>query len=280
MHAPLFPEPLLDQYIIIHGTWTPPFSWHMPGGDFYNALAKALPPGSVTFFLWSGKNHYQARIDAAQELVQFLKDNYQDHERINLVTHSHGSNVGILASQMIAKETSPTPHIHCFYALGTPVNTANYMPDMKTIDYFYNLFSFQDFIQPVFGLFKREYPRHSRIANICVTVNEQSPQHSELHHPLIAKWIPTIHETLQRQSIGNFEHFAFEKPGVIHFVDTNIPQYREDNKRTALALQDQKTIARLNDIVRKRGILRQFVSENDIFSPATEEKIYRMVTGS
>jgi hypothetical protein len=37
-------------YIVIHGTWSRPFSWHMPGGTFYDALTSVSSLGTVSFF--------------------------------------------------------------------------------------------------------------------------------------------------------------------------------------------------------------------------------------
>ncbi len=241
-------------YIIIHGTWPQPFSWHMPGGDFYDTLARANPPAHVLFFLWSGKNNYQARIDASQDLVRFIQTNFKNNECINLVTHSHGSNVGILASQILAENRS-NYRIHCFYALGTPVNQEEYMPNMDAIDYFYHLFSFQDFVQPVFGFFERQYPVHERIANLCVTINGKQPSHCELHHPIIARWIPLLHKSLHEKKMGNFEKFDFQKPGTIHFADNDIPRYETDHGRADLIHLDRLTTHMLNDLLRNRKVI-------------------------
>src|SRR3989304_7408702 len=65
-----------DIYIIIHGTWATPYAWHMPGGDFHDTLAQSVshPHNHVSFFLWSGKNNHKKRLDAAQMLVEIIKE--------------------------------------------------------------------------------------------------------------------------------------------------------------------------------------------------------------
>lgn len=241
-----------DQYyIIIHGTWAQPFTWHMPGGDFYDALARANPPGAVLFFLWPGKNNHQTRVDAAHDLVQFIQNNFKPNESINLVTHSHGANVGIIASQILAKNNSDY-RIHCFYALGAPVHRKEYQPNMNSIHYLYHFFSFQDFVQPVFGLFERQHPEHERIANINVHINGKQPSHSELHHPLIAKWIPHLHTQLQEKKLGNFENFDFKQSCIIHFADNDIPRYEIDCKRNEMLHLDRMNLFMMNNLLRRR----------------------------
>ena len=235
-------------YIIIHGTWSRPFGWHVPGGDFYDALASVSDLGTVSFFLWSGENNHEARVTAGKRLVEYIHLYYPKDAHITIVAHSHGSNVGILASQILAKYPGNEHRIHHFYGLGTPINTQSYMPDMTVIDYFYNLFSFNDFVQPVFGLFGREYPEHDRIANIFITINGNEPRHAELHHPLIAQWLPTIHEDLSAQKLAGFEQFDFKKPAIIHFNTGLLPTYEIDTERPQKRQRDEKIIYSLNNL--------------------------------
>lgn len=235
-------------YIIIHGTWSRPFSWHMPGGDFYDALASVSQPGTVSFFLWSGENSHEARIAGGKKLVRYIQQFYPHDAEINIVSHSHGSNVGILASQEFAKDPYNKHRIHNFYALGTPTNTTQYMPDMNAISYFYNLFSYNDYVQPVFGFFEREYPKHDRIANICITINKKEPRHSEMHAALIAQWIPSIHEDLASQAIAGFDQFTFKKPGIIHFNDGDTPTYELDEERRYKKEHNERLAQAFNNV--------------------------------
>lgn len=235
-------------YIIIHGTWSRPFSWHMPGGSFYDTLASVTPLGTVSFFLWSGDNKHESRVHAAKELVEFIQRHYPEDACINIIAHSHGSNVGILASQMMAQQQSNKHRISSFYALGTPTNAQSYMPNMRIIGYFYNLFSFNDLVQPVFGMFSREYPAHERIANLFITIDGKEPRHSELHHPLVAQWIPSIHEDLAGQRLSGFDAFDFKKPGIIHFKTNELPRYEIDEKRESKRERDQMILLSLQNI--------------------------------
>ncbi len=235
-------------FLIIHGTWSPPFDWHMPGGDFYDALSSVSASGTVSFFLWSGKNNHAARVAAGKQLVEYIRLHYPTDARLNLIGHSHGSNVGILASQEMAQDPQNEHQIHGFYALGTPTDIPRYMPDMTTITYFYNFFSFNDFIQPIFGFFGREYPSHDRISNICITINGEAPIHTNLHHPLIANWLPAIHENLAALKLAGFELFDFKKPAIIHFSEKTIPRYEVDISRMKKLKRDKRIVRSLKMI--------------------------------
>ncbi len=243
-------------YLIIHGTWSRPFSWHTPGGDFYDALAAVADLGTVSFFLWSGENNHDARVQAGKKLVEYIQMHYPKSCQLNLIGHSHGTNVGILASQLLAKDPFNQHRIHRFYALGAPTNTQSYMPNMNTIDYFYNMFSFNDFVQPIFGLFGREYPEHERIANLFITLNGKEPRHSELHDPLIAHWIPAIHQELLAQRLTGFEMFDFKRPAMIHFSQGKVPRYEIDYSRQDKRERDQMILNSLNNLhaeIRKKN---------------------------
>lgn len=229
-------------YVIIHGTWCRPFSWHMPGGDFYDALVHATDSISVSFFIWSGNNNHQDRIKAAQQLVEHLAICVPPNAELTIIAHSHGANVAILASHIMECQKNPYI-IHHFYALGTPVSTVSYFPNMHIIRSFYNIFSFSDMVQPVFGMFKREFPPHERISNLCITINGKEPSHSELHSPLVASWLPHLPHTLQSFNT---------KPGIIHFYTDKPPIYQIDELRSVRQQRDM--IMLLNF---KRKILRE-----------------------
>ncbi len=233
-------------YIIIHGTWCKPFNWHMPGGDFFEALKhSAMQHGdSVTFLNWSGSNNHEARVEGAKRLIYMIKT-YSEKTKINLVAHSHGTNVGIIASQLLAKDPNNLYQIHHFYALGTPVNLTSYKPNMSIIKNFYNFFSFSDMIQSVFGLFQREFPTTEKMWNIRIVINDKNPEHTDLHHSLIASWIPELWELL-------FSKNRSEKPGVIYFSDTIKPKYGIDHERERMRQVDRMFQNTINNAFRNR----------------------------
>lgn len=235
-------------YIIVHGTWSRPFTWHMPGGSFYESIASVSQPGTVSFFLWSGENNHNARVAGGKKLAHYIQEFYPEDAEINLICHSHGSNVGILASQELARDSQNKHRIHSFFALGTPTDIRKYMPNMNAVTYFYNLFSYNDYVQPVFGFFDREYPQHDRIANICITINGKEPRHAEMHHPLIAQWIPSIHEDLSAQALSGFDKFTFAQPGIIHFNDAELPTYELDPERRYKKEHQDRLVQAFNNV--------------------------------
>lgn len=236
-------------YIVIHGTWASKENWNKPGGDFFADLAHSANQfnARVVPFSWSGKLDNKSRSIAGKELAKFIQ-RYSPNIPLSIVAHSHGANVGIIASHELAK--LKTGHIiDKFYALAPPVNAIDYMPNMSIINHFYNLFSLQDYVQPVLGIFGRVYPDHPRIANVRVSLEGKQCGHSDLHDPLIGRWIPFMHEYLSLHSMGNFDQFAFCKPGHVFFFIQEPPYYREDLNRAALLKYDRELSERLANVL-------------------------------
>ena len=219
------------RYLIIHGTWSKQFDWFMPGGDFYDALANQIPPGTVSFFLWSGKNRDDSRREAAQKLVEYIQLFYSSKDELILIGHSHGGNVALLASQLMGNIPNNQHHIHTLFTLGTPISKMSYWPDMNVIEKLYNLFSFNDFVQPVLGCFEREFPAHERITNIEVIINRKEPQHPELHHPLIARYIPHLQEIVKSNENSVLYLNDDEEPCIIADLDR---EYKHERDRQIL----------------------------------------------
>lgn len=220
-------------FIIIHGTWGSEAAWYTPEGDFFTSLEATaqMEKAAVIPFCWSGSNNYEARNKAAKNLSKLI-ESYDAHTKIILIGHSHGGNVALLASQLLS-----THKISIIYTLGTPITTSIY-PNMNNIKYCYNLFSFEDLIQTVLGLFKREHAMHERIRNIRVILNGTEPDHTQLHHAAIGTWLPYIHSHVMR-----FEQKHPDKrgePGVIRINSTSPPTYTFDPKRKELLEKDHQ----------------------------------------
>ncbi len=225
-------------FILVHGTWAQSAAWHMPGGDFFNALEQCTKHyANIVPFRWDGSNTHTARAHAATGLVKLIQS-YPQETTLRLITHSHGTNVATLASQLLGKDTNNKHTIDVFYALGTPIN-GDYQPDMRVINYFYNLFSFEDLIQPVLGMFRREYEAHARVANIRITIDSKEPNHTQLHDPLVASWLPQLHEWMRNKNID------LSKPGIIHFAKNQELVYEIDEKREELIARDLRLSALL-----------------------------------
>ena len=173
-----------------------------------------------------GRRGHADRAAGGKNLAQLIMS-YPNTVEIIIIAHSHGSNVAHITSQELAKCKS-AQKIHIAYILGTPVHLDTCTPDMDYIDYLYNLFSFEDMIQPVMGLHPRVFPAHPRICNLNVHVDGIEPGHSELHNDTIGKWIPSLHEYLL-----SFidEKYLFTNPGTIYFTEQNLPTYEKDSQR-------------------------------------------------
>jgi Lipase (class 3) len=222
-------------WIIIHGTWSLDATWYRPGGDFFESLSTAVKNsnGAIVPFTWSGSLSHNSRLQAARSLKALI-ESYGPDTDIYLVGHSHGANVGILATQYLSQEGSHAGKIKCFFSFGAPVNNNNYYPAMDIIDSFYNLFSFEDLIQPVMWLFDREFTAHGRIMNVRIIINKKSPDHTQLHAPIIGQWLPMLKEVIE-----NKRYTLLNNDIVIVFNDGKRPTCFPDPQRELLREKDQ-----------------------------------------
>lgn len=223
--------------VVVHGTWAAQETWWRPGGDFFQALYKDATYfcDDVVAFPWSGKNTIQARREAAVRLAKVI----EQYDQVTIVAHSHGATVGILASHYLARDFAIYQQknrfkITKFYALGVPVDMYDGLPEMNVIEQFYNIFSFNDVVQPVFGFFERTFTAHERIANLAITINDKEPTHSELHSPLVARDLLKIADYFFDYAVHGFEHFVYLRPGIVNFYDTDLPHYAYDQDREYL----------------------------------------------
>ena len=228
-------------FIIIHGTWGSNSNWYTPKGDFFEALEKTVQKnnGTVVPFRWNGSNNHFERVKAAESLVKLVQTYDTKTTSLSIVAHSHGGNVALLASHILAQETKNNAHIDVLYTLGTP-GCKEYAPNMDTIHYLYNLFSFEDLIQPVLGAFTREQPHHERIANIRVFINGKEPDHTMLHNPCVARWLPMVHTDFIQYTQMTYQSKNISEPSIVYFDSTKAPQYALDTKRIDLIERDQR----------------------------------------
>lgn len=170
--------------ILVHGTWAVSESWCQPGGDFYEAVSKQLAAKQIPLlnFAWSGKLSYLERSRASLSLVALIKS-YPDGTKFILISHSHGGNVSMGASQILCD----CGQILTLYNLGTPIDAENYQPNMQTVQYCFNIFSFGDLYQPILGFYERVLPNQARVYNIALEVDGVNPNHEDLHGLSVAK---------------------------------------------------------------------------------------------
>lgn len=216
-------------FILIHGTWAADSEWHLPGGEFFDTLEKSACAvgGHVIPYNWSGNLSHESRIQAARGLAKLIQS-FPPSTVIHLIGHSHGGNVAVSATKILARDVQNVHRIATLYTLATPIDDEDYFPDMDIVGHVYNLFSFNDRVQPVLGFFGREYQPHDRIANIKVIINGYEPRHGTLHHPIIAKWLPLIPNQLAESGAQGFQFFSCKNPGIIHFHHSEPPYYRID----------------------------------------------------
>lgn len=227
-------------FILIHGTWGADGSWYVPEGDFFQALEATVcdKKSVVVPFRWSGGCGHESRLKAAQSLIKLIKT-YDENTSIFIIAHSHGGNVVTLASHFLAQEEDNKHTIRALFTLGTPI-MSNYLPNMKIIQYVYNLFSFEDLIQTVLGLSIREFPEHKRIANLRIIVNGKEPDHTGLHHPLIGKWIAYVHRYFKQHLENKDIRDNISEPNVVHLDDDKEPLFVYDVCRNELLERDRQ----------------------------------------
>jgi hypothetical protein len=133
--------------------------------------------------------------------------------------------------------------ITAFFALAAPVNTNQYLPPMKVIQRFYNFFSCNDFVQPVMGIFGRVYPKHPRIANIRLFINDLEPDHTQMHDPLIAQCVPSL------------PLFNWSRDYVIKLYERKSPIMMIDHNRADILAQDEELIRHLGEVLTRQQLV-------------------------
>ncbi|MGA9530391.1 MAG: hypothetical protein WBQ73_00695 [Candidatus Babeliales bacterium] len=213
-------------YILIHGTWAADSTWYRPGGVFFETLSKMIQvQDSILAFRWSGGLSCESRVQAGNELALLLKS-YPDTIKLHLIGHSHGVNVGMLAINQL---TLSRP-IQTFYSLGVPIY-AEYAPNMNIINELYNIFSLNDWIQPIGGVCKRMYDSHPRIVNIRLTIDDHEPNHSELCCEIVARWLLSFPKFLRvNEGSGAF----LRTDPHVSLCEQNFPLIEDDVRRLEL----------------------------------------------
>jgi pimeloyl-ACP methyl ester carboxylesterase len=118
---------------LVHGTWPrgfplggrskPGAEWFDDGSEFQTTLAEMMGGGDIRFrsFLWSGRNSFDARQDAARELANHLEAETKaaPDARQAIIAHSHGGTVAALALSRCFHYPK-LPPIGALVCLGTP----------------------------------------------------------------------------------------------------------------------------------------------------------------
>tara|TARA_B100000676_G_scaffold78190_2_gene77885 strand:- start:1641 stop:2996 length:1356 start_codon:yes stop_codon:yes gene_type:complete len=72
---------------------------------------------TIHHFLWSGQNKHQSRLDAAENLAKEIEEFTTEDDRVVIIGHSHGGNVGLLAASKLSRPVElvvclSTPHLY------------------------------------------------------------------------------------------------------------------------------------------------------------------------
>lgn len=179
-------KPITSMTVIVHGTWARTSSWWQKGGTFWNhvnSLTSDVYAGANPYS-WTGSNKHSARVNAAQDLVNWVGLNPSGYLRI--IAHSHGGNVCLLATRVGL-------NVNKLITLGTPIRL-EYLPDLKQIGSLHNVFSTVDRIQTPAGTIPNTRGEGRTLGENDKAINHRAtddgsggqPGHSDLHEP--ATW--------------------------------------------------------------------------------------------
>jgi hypothetical protein len=106
--------------VLVHGTRVLPFKhaiWTKHGSLLAEYLAKRFPDAHLAEFRWSGAPTQASRQKWACALARQLNDLRREYDRLFVIGHSHGGNVGLAAIQLLRADeicliTLATPFIH------------------------------------------------------------------------------------------------------------------------------------------------------------------------
>lgn len=211
--------------ILIHGTWASQASWYRQGGNFHSALKEAIPHTSIISFAWSGKFERNERLEAGKRLATLI-DKIPAHHDIIVIGHSHGGNIALIATGHC---TRIIKHI---VLLGTPIMPHHYQPVANKVEKISNVFSLQDFIQPI-GTMCQRVLACAQCCNIRIQSTTIKIGHEELHHPMVAAAIPLL-----------LAHTTTE-PQYLEFNDIKPTTLIIDHQQESLVARNRKIILRM-----------------------------------
>lgn len=128
--------------MVVPGTWNKSEDWSNGGNatTFLSSVESTFgeAPQIVN---WSGGDNKKERLIAAKYITKTINSHhFVEGEKLNIIGHSHGGNIGILVSQMSNRK------IDNLVTLGTPVRS-DYKPNTSNIGNHMNVYSNLDPIQ-------------------------------------------------------------------------------------------------------------------------------------
>lgn len=108
--------------------------------------------------------------------------------------------------------------INELYLMGTPINTRQFDVDMSVVKHVFNLYSCNDYVQPLVG--EQTLPHHERRSNLHVMLHNPAykdepvaPCHKHIRNHLVAKWLLRIKDVVgQELNDGYLILHAHEQP--------------------------------------------------------------------
>ncbi len=135
------PDGLLT--VLVHGTDARGSADFRQGGRFYEHVVSTVPDRAYASFQWSGADNHHARVKAANDLAGFIKAyNFSPGEKLNIIGHSHGGNVAILAVNVGLGRT-----VSNLVTLGAPSRPGYHLQDPSAVANFVNVLNSFDGVQ-------------------------------------------------------------------------------------------------------------------------------------
>lgn len=118
--------------LTVHGTFGTSVTvngWASPQSPQSQLIAERFG-GQTTAFRWSGKNHQEARAQAAEALAKLINDYQAKDIKVNIFAHSHGGNVVNEAIRLLDDDAK----INFLANLGTPVREDHRLTRSQIVD--------------------------------------------------------------------------------------------------------------------------------------------------
>ncbi|MGG1654438.1 RHS repeat-associated core domain-containing protein, partial [Paenibacillus sp. NRS-1780] len=151
-----YTDPSGHKVWLVHGTISDPSTWD----NSKNYIEKELFHEPIKALPWSGKNSDGARVEGAEIVANEIYNYHKAHpkEPIRIMGHSHGGNVSIMATNILAKRGM---HVDTLITIATPIRGYRLETD---VGQHINVYNYNDIIQInggsiwVLGDAKRKYP--------------------------------------------------------------------------------------------------------------------------
>lgn len=160
---------------LVHGTFADSTTWK---SDFKKYVGELFNNEVVKAPDWSGKNNPGARKDGAQKVYNKIIEYHEEHpdEPIRLVGHSHGGNVAILVTNMLAKKDIK---VETLITIATPVREYQ-LDEGVTVGQRIQVYNKFDSIQVLGGSSTRTFDDATNIKVTGIT-HDIIKSHSAMH---------------------------------------------------------------------------------------------------